>query len=623
MARGSAPAASVGMYRGGSQIAAVTSLPPVVMQAYASGTILDANGTPIDPAVFRAPQDFGPGQPIAPRVLDPRQPPRVWQYPLATNTNVTPRGDNDGPSFASLRALANWCDYLRIAIKIRKDQMRAQPWTFFDPTADTAEKRAANSAQVQKLTEFWMNPCKIAGLDWPSWVAQVIEEVFVTDALALWAVPQFDGEPHSILQIDGATLNMIIDGMGITQAAQQIIRGYPTSQYDIGTEVIPWEGGPAKPYILKPSLIMKQYDPRIDSAYGTSVVEEIYNTIQTLIKKQLTELAWYTEGNIPTMFVEAPQNYTPNQIEQLQTLFDDMLAGDEAQRHKMRVVPHGSNPVQAKPFTFSIEQEQVLSSKVCALMGIPRYLLMSDVNKSTAASTDDANADYGLRALQVFICGLVNQSNAWVFGETKLKFKFTREPGSAQFRAQESRVKMVTAGILTDNEARAEEGLLPKPVSNGINPSLIQRAFLEAGFIRINEMRRSIGLDPIPGEAGEAFIAIGAFGVQDEGSLEDVAAKPKAPPAQGQSATAGGKPMNPPADDVPDEAPTVDAAEKELGAWRRWAQKRDGKQVARPFTFECIPDEISTLISTMHGVLSPSEIHDIARARLAKLKEKA
>lgn len=611
-----------GDYRGGQQIARVTPLTQgevnrAQQQGYGAGMLLDASGRPIDPAVWRAAQDFGPGRPLEPRVTDPRQPPRVWQYPIATNTNVTPRGDDSGPSFTVLRYLAGACDYIRIAIRIRKDQVRAMPFDFFDPDADTQEKRDAHADRKAKLKEFWSHPNRLGGLDWPTWLGQVVEEVYVTDALAIWPVPRFDGEPHSLLQIDGATLKPIIDGMGNTVAVQQIIRGYPVSQYDVGTQVIPWQYGPQRPYLLEPTLYMKQYDARVDSAYGTSVVEELLPTIQTLIKKALTELAWYTEGNIPTMILQAPENCTPEQILDLQVFFDDMLSGDESQRHKMRVVPHGSNPVQAKPFEFSMLHEDALLSKVCALMGIPRYLFTSDVNKSTAESTDTASTDHGLRALQVYIAGLVNDLNYWLFGETVLKFQFTREPGAAQAKADEARVKEVQSGILTIDEARSQKGMLPKPVTSGVDPGIIQRAFLEAGFIRVNEMRATLGFPPIDGPAGEAFVAIGAYGVQDADSIEETAAKPKLAPAEGQRATAGGKPQKPAAEAVSEEP--RNEAEKELAAWLRWAKKRDPNGSGRNFEFREVGMHISSAVASARDLGVP--LHDIYTAALQKVRE--
>src|SRR5436189_1818892 len=72
---------------------------------------------------------FGPMQPLAPMAPQDQEgvKGRRFDYPTGVNLNYNPRS-NESVSFAVLRALADNCDLMRIAIESRKDQMSSLDW---------------------------------------------------------------------------------------------------------------------------------------------------------------------------------------------------------------------------------------------------------------------------------------------------------------------------------------------------------------------------------------------------------------------------------------------------------------------------------------------------------------
>lgn len=68
---------------------------------------------------------MSPNQPVSPVAQEAFG--RVRDYPVGYNLRYTPRG-GELTSFAQLRALADNCDLVRMAIETRKDQIAALQW---------------------------------------------------------------------------------------------------------------------------------------------------------------------------------------------------------------------------------------------------------------------------------------------------------------------------------------------------------------------------------------------------------------------------------------------------------------------------------------------------------------
>lgn len=80
---------------------------------------------------------------------------------------------------------------------------------------------------------------------------------------------------------------------------------------------------------------------------------------------------------------------------------------------------------------------------------------------------------------------------------------------SAMQRAQRLEI-LIRAGVLTKAEARTLEGLPElKAEAEKINPDRIQRAFLEVGIFRVDELRVALGFTPLGGDEGSRFVFIG------------------------------------------------------------------------------------------------------------------
>ena len=121
---------------------------------------------------------FGPLTPITP-LAPPEVAGRQWDYPAGYNLSTLSR-PFEPITFATLRALADGYDLLRLVIETRKDQAARQTWNI--ATRDNGARSATDAARIATLKNFFARPDGIHGF--ADWLRILLEEVFVTDAPA-------------------------------------------------------------------------------------------------------------------------------------------------------------------------------------------------------------------------------------------------------------------------------------------------------------------------------------------------------------------------------------------------------------------------------------------------------
>src|SRR5665213_2984882 len=237
---------------------------------------------------------FGPLEPMAPQA-PPEVAGRQFDYPSGYNLVQRPRA-YEGTGFAELRALADSYDLIRLVIETRKDQMERLSWSI-RPRDRNAGAKA--DPRVAAIAAFLARPDGTHW--WPTWLRMVLEDLLVIDAPALYLRRDRDGRLAALEPLDGATVKRIIDDYGRTPAApapayQQILKGLPAVDYT--TE----------------ELLYLPRNPRVHKIYGFSPVEQVQMTVNIALRRQIYQLQYYTEGNIPEALIGAPESWTPVQL---------------------------------------------------------------------------------------------------------------------------------------------------------------------------------------------------------------------------------------------------------------------------------------------------------------------
>jgi hypothetical protein len=396
-----------------------------------------------------APADwFGPAVPLPPAAQAVAG--RQFDYPVGFNLRIAPRED-EAIGFGELRALAERWDLLRLVIETRKDQIESLDWTIQPRRARASGPPEAplDDPRIAWLREFFADPDREHG--WAGWLRMLLEDLFVIDAPTLYVRRDAAGGLFALEVMDGATIKRVLGVDGRTPrppdpAYQQVLKGVPAVDYT-GAE-----------------LIYAPRNPRPHRVYGFSPVEQIVMTANIALRRQVSQLNYFTEGNTPEALIGVPEAWTPEQIRQFQEYWDALLQGNLAARRHTRFVPGGLSYTPTRDAPLKDDFDEWLARIVCFAFSIPVTAFASQVNRATAETTQQAALAEGLAPLQNWLKGLIDRVIRQVLGWPDLEFVWAD-------------------GLPADPQAQAA----------------LHTAYVGAGLKTRNEVRSLIGLDPLPG----------------------------------------------------------------------------------------------------------------------------
>lgn len=389
---------------------------------------------------------FGPNQPLEP-IAPESVTGRKFDYPVGYNLNYTPRSA-EPLSFDDLRALADNCDILRSVIETRKDQIEALKWRI-RVKPDMMHGKNATPEQKERIayiTEFMQSPDKEN--DFSGWLRQLLEDMFVIDAVSIYKRRSFDGQLYALEIVDGATIKILIDESGRLPLApdpayQQVLKGVPAVDY------------------TRDELLYIKHNPRSHKVYGYSHVEQVIMTVNILIRRSMHQLEYYREGSQPDAFVGLPKEWSQEQIIAFQKHFDAMLAGNSVMRRRLRFMPGEFKYQETKAPPLKDVYDEFLARIICYVFSVSPEPFVSHVNRATAQSSQERATQEGLAPLQSYVCQLLNRVIRTEFSSPDLEFIWqdTREQDAKE--AASIDVAYVGAGIMTVDEVRAKLGLPP------------------------------------------------------------------------------------------------------------------------------------------------------------------
>src|ERR1700746_760659 len=238
---------------------------------------------------------FAPGYPLVP--TEPERV-RLWDFPVGYNTTYTPRS-YEPIGFEELRALAESHDITRLAIETRKDQIEKLEWTI--KSRDGCDPAADAPTRIERLTEFWRMPD--GEQPFATWLREALEDVLVLDAPAFEVRRHRGGDTPGLDVVDGSTIKVLVDDTGRrpqppAPAYEQVIHGRP------------WR------LLSDAELIYLPRNRRPPKAYGFMPVEQVFLTVNIGLRRQAMQLQHFTEGNVPTGLMAAPDGWNAEQIHQ-------------------------------------------------------------------------------------------------------------------------------------------------------------------------------------------------------------------------------------------------------------------------------------------------------------------
>ena len=383
---------------------------------------------------------FGPSAPQAPAAPDDVAG-RQWDFPAGYNLNLRARA-YEAVSFADLRALADAYDLLRLVIETRKDQIERMNWAI-----RARSGQQATPAEIARIEKFFHRPD--GAHDWSGWTRMVLEDLFVIDAPALWCERDRAGNLLALHPLDGATIKPVLDAWGrmprpFAQSGRLV---YPVAYQQI------LKGMPAVDYSER-DLLYRPRNPRAHRAYGYSPVEQIVATVNIGLKRQLSQLSYYSEGNIPESLIGVPDAWTPDQIKNFQDYWDLYFTGDVARRRRAKFVPGGvaRTFIQTKEPELKNAFDEWIARVVCFAFSVSPQPFISQMNRATSETQKDMSDEEGLMPILAWIKRLCDHVIRMLGGEN-IEFVWRNDSVVDPTIQRENLVAYVSAGMITRRRA--------------------------------------------------------------------------------------------------------------------------------------------------------------------------
>lgn len=380
---------------------------------------------------------FTPNQPLPPFAQDQAKG-RAFDYQTGYNLQQQPK-IYEGVNFTQLRGLADGLDLLRLVIETRKDLMCKMAWDI-----KPRDPEAQGDDRCEEVRNFFLFPDKEH--TWDEWLRMVLEDLFVLDAPTLYPRMTYGGGLYSLEPIDGATIKRVIDGTGRTPeppevAYQQILKGVPAVDYS------------------RDELIYKPRNLRTNKVYGYSPVEQIIMTVNIALRRQMSQLQFYTEGSTPDMIMTVPEEWNPDQVRQFSEWWQSMLAGNTAARRQTMFVPGGVGSINTKEGMLKDEYDEWLSRVICFAFSLSPQYFVREMNRATAETARETAIQEGLLPIMQWVKNLIDYIiwKYFQFTDLQLVWVDDKDPDLLQ-QAQINQIYLA-AGVKTENEVREEIGM--------------------------------------------------------------------------------------------------------------------------------------------------------------------
>lgn len=388
--------------------------------------------------------------PLAP--MPPVAPPQVAgrRFDYSHGWNLFPRRERaQGVTFETLRGLADGYDLLRLIIETRKDQLERLKWNV-KPRDPKAKLDGDLGKRVKAIEEFLRRPDRRRW--WGAWLRELLEDLFVLDAPTIYRRRTRGGALYALELIDGATIDCLVNDAGRTPeypdpAYQQRLKGLAAVNY------------------TERDLLYRPRNRRPHKVYGYSPVEQIIMTVNIALRRQMFQLSYYTEGNVPEALVGVPDGWTPEQISAFQGAFDALMVGNTAMRRRLHFIPSSASKGYQPTKTDQVfgEAEEWLARVTCFAFSISPLPFVKMMNRATSDTSADAASEEGILPLMGYIKGLIDEVITDDFLSPDLEFAWEEESELSPKDQSEVLVQESDAGVITKNEARAAKGLDPYP----------------------------------------------------------------------------------------------------------------------------------------------------------------
>jgi hypothetical protein len=503
--------------------------------------------------------NFSPGEPI-----QPYQPvgtaPIITPYQVGQNIYAVPRGIT-GVSFDSLKGITSKWDVARLCIEVRQDELRALDWEIVVEDGVDADMY---EAELKAARKFFEHPAP--GDDFDDLQMRASDDWLRYDALAIARRRLRNGQLGALEAIDGTSIAPLIDGRG----AMPIGDAPAYVQWSWG---LPWV------WLSERDIIYKPHHPRTETRYGLPPAEWVLLTGNTDVRLQWYFLTYFTEGEVPEAFVNAPPDVQdPKQVKALQDAYSAVMSGANAAHHKVKWIPPGSNVHLVNKGNFDVGFAGFLLAKGCAAYKVqPAEIGFTEkVNKSSGDTQADVTYRRSIKPSVQYFQSIWNKILREDLNMPYARFKYLNvEEEEDQLKLANTRAVYIQNAVLSPDEVRAELGYDVDP------DAPVGRAFaMRTGVIFVDAASQEAARKQ--GSLAQQYgLELGEEPDDDTDMMnprQTIVAPVIKPVPPKPAETPSGTPATT-TSTAADESQTSKAVEAELRKWRQVAVKRakDGK----------------------------------------------
>ena len=455
----------------------------------------NANGVAVP--MVRPGADFGsmlgPSAPLLPMPIDPvldesgRAMPRKYEYQVAINLNLT---QTEVP-FAILKGLTEQCDIVHRAIEIRVADIIKQDWSFTlsdDAITSIMEEQNVSHAKASKigrdlysneivrLNNFWENPYVASDRSYTEWLTEALWQVFAYDQLCVYPRYNLGKGLMGLDVIDAPTIKILLDNRGDiphppAPAYQQVLWGFPRGEFTASPDADGsfYNGSGRNEEFLTDQLAVYIKNRRTWSPYGFSPVEEAIPAATLYLERQSWMRSEYQDGTMPMTWMRTnSQELDHLKLAAFERVLNDKLAGSNAERHRVKVLPEGFDPVTSPTIDerYRSDYDEFLIKRIASIFGVtPSSLgIVAKAGlgggKGAHDGEQDSSESVSTRPMEKYVVDVINSLSRRFLGADKNVTFVLNDVESASTEESKANAAKTAlfSGFKTLNDVRSEMG---------------------------------------------------------------------------------------------------------------------------------------------------------------------
>lgn len=455
----------------------------------------NANGVAVP--MVRPGADFGsmlgPSAPLLPMPIDPvldesgRAMPRKYEYQVAINLNLT---QTEVP-FAILKGLTEQCDIVHRAIEIRVADIIKQDWSFTlsdDAITSIMEEQNVSHAKASKigrdlysdeivrLNNFWENPYVASDRSYTEWLTEALWQVFAYDQLCVYPRYNLGKGLMGLDVIDAPTIKILLDNRGDiphppAPAYQQVLWGFPRGEFTASPDADGsfYNGAGRNEEFLTDQLAVYIKNRRTWSPYGFSPVEEAIPAATLYLERQSWMRSEYQDGTMPMTWMRTnSQELDHLKLAAFERVLNDKLAGSNAERHRVKVLPEGFDPVTSPTIDerYRSDYDEFLIKRIASIFGVtPSSLGIAAKTglgggKGAHDGEQDSSESVSTRPMEKYVVDVINSLSRRFLGADKNVTFVLNDVESASTEESKANAAKTAlfSGFKTLNDVRSEMG---------------------------------------------------------------------------------------------------------------------------------------------------------------------